>query len=261
MHGPIKQTSLFLKYAMLRARLAVVRGEPVVVASTHRTASTAVYRSLRMAIGSRVFKCHRLHEPLMSWNEPNPKVTPPGGVLRSGMPGDWAVLHAITRPKRPARFVFMVRDPIAVAASMAALKPAEGGTAWPMVPPYSNAMTDWFDADVLPALGWSPWNIPFDASRKAMLIDHEPWRILVLRADLDDRSKERELSAFVGATVRMVRINSAEQRGAGVSHAKACDRIRSLPDEIDRIHRSRLCSHFFTPAELAAQRSRWLGQS
>ena len=260
MHGPIKQASFFLKYAMLRARLAAVRGEPVVVASTHRTASTAVYRSLRMAIGSRVFKCHRLHEPLMSWNTPNPLLTAEG-ILRSRMSGDWAVLHGITQPRRPARFVFMVRDPIAVAASMAALGRPEEGQAWPMVPPYSKSMTDWFDADVLPALGWSPWNVPFDASRKAMLIDHEPWRFLVLRADLDDDSKERELSAFVGATVRMVRINSSEQRGRSARHARARDRIRSLPDEIDRIHRSRLCSHFFTPDELAAQRSRWLGQS
>jgi len=260
MHGPIKQASFFLKYAMLRARLAAVRGEPVVVASTHRTASTAVYRSLRMAIGSRVFKCHRLHEPLMSWNRPDPLLTAEG-FLRSRTSGDWAVLHGITQPRRPARLVMMVRDPVAVAASMAAFEPVQNGASWPLVPPFSNAMTDWFDTDVLPSLGWSPWNEPFDTERKAMLVDQPPWRILVLRADLDDDSKGRELSRFVGATVQMVRVNSAEQRGVGSSHAKALARLSQLPDEIDRIHRSKFCSHFFTPGELAAQRSRWLGQS
>ncbi|MDI9410229.1 MAG: putative capsular polysaccharide synthesis family protein [Bacteroidia bacterium] len=257
MRDAAKQVTFFIRYAMLRARLAALREEPVVVASTHRTASTAVYRSLRVAIGSRVFKCHRLHEPLMSWKRPDPSVSA-DGMLRNRMTGDWAVLHGITQPRRPARLVMMVRDPVAVAASMAAFEPVQNGAAWPLVQPFSNAMTDWFDADVLPALGWSPWNEPFDTERKAMLVDQSPWRILVLRADLDDGSKERELSRFVGATVRMVRVNSAEQRGAGSSHAKVLARLSQLPDEIDRVHRSKLCAHFFSPAELAAQRARWL---
>ena len=258
MHGPLKQASFLARYAMLRARLAALRHEPVIVASTHRTASTAVYRALRLALGGRVFKCHRLHQPLMSWNRPNPRLSP-DGILRDRMTGDWAVLHGITRPGRPARFVMMVRDPVAVAASMAAFEPTQDDPTWPLVQPYSNAMTDWFDADVLPALGWGPWDARFDTHRKAMIVHHSPWSILVLRADLDDGSKERELSAFVNADVRMVRVNSAEQRGAGSFHAAVRERIRHLPEEIDRIHRSRLCSHFFTPAELSAQRSRWLG--
>jgi hypothetical protein len=182
-------------------------------------------------------------------------------MLRNRMTGDWAVLHGVTLPRRPARFVMMVRDPVAVAASMAAFEPVGPGPAWPLVHPHSNAMTDWFDADVTPALGWSPWNDRFDTDRKAMLVHHAPWRILVMRADLDDAAKERELSAFVEVPVRMVRINSAEQRGAGPSHAKVIQLIRSLPDDVDRIHRTRLCSHFFTPTELASHRSRWLGQA
>lgn len=258
MQGLAKQASFMVRYAMLRARIAALRDEPVVVASTHRTASTAVYRSLRVAIGSRAFKCHRLHEPLMSWSHPVPRLST-DSILRNRMTGDWAVLHGITQPRRPARFVMMVRDPIAVAASMAAFEPPGDGAAWPLIPPYANAMTDWFDADVRPALGWSPWGARFDTERKAMVVQHAPWTILVLRADLDDDAKARELSAFVGSPVRMVRVNSAEQRGAGASHDKVRDRISRLPDEIDRVHGSRLCSHFFTPAEIAAQRSRWLG--
>ncbi len=260
MHGPLKQASFLARYAMLRARLAALRSEPIIVASTHRTASTAVYRALRLALGRRVFKCHRLHQPLMSWNRPDPQVTP-DGMLRNRMTGDWAGLRGVTLPRRPARFVMMVRDPVAVAASMAAFEPVGPDPAWPLVHPHSSAMTEWFDADVAPALGWSPWNDRFDANRKAMLVHHAPWRILVMRADLDDAAKERELSAFVEAPVRMVRINSAEQRGAGPSHAKVIEKIRHRPDEVDRILGSRLCTHFFSRNELKALRGRWLGQA
>ena len=262
MDQALKQASFLARYAILRARIAAVRGEPIVVASTHRTASTAVYRALRDAAGARVVKCHRLHEPLMSWRRPDPPIAA-NGLLRNRMTGDWAVLHGITQPRRPARFVMLVRDPIAVAASMAAFDPPPVGAVgcWPLVDPHARAMKDWFDGDVTPALGWAPWDQPFDTDRKAATWVHGPWTILVMRADLDDDAKARELTEFICRPVTMVRINSAEQRGAGREHALVRERIRALGDDVDLIHRSRFCRHFFTLAELAQQRARWVGST
>lgn len=254
-----KHTSLAAKYLLLRARLATLRLPPIIVASTHRSGSTALYRSLRNCLGNRVFKCHRLNPALMTMLETK---APMGnhGLMLSRMPGDWAIHQAIVAARRPALFVMMVRDPIAVAASMAALErePAvRERPHWPLCPPFSTGMTAWFEGDVGPALDWHPWSTPFDHARRASTVMHDPWRILLLRADLDDRAKERELAAFVGSPVTVVRTNSAQELGKRSDLERVTEAIRAQPEGVDAMLGSMFTRHFFSEEERASLRARW----
>ncbi len=264
--GCLKQCTFGVRYGILRARMAISRTPPVVVACTHRTSSTAVYRSLRLAGGRCVVKCHRLCPALMSFAAPDPAVGI-GGLLRNRMTGDFAVLHAITTPRQRADFVIMVRDPVAVAASMAAFPVAREwctssaglDASFPLCAPMSCGMTEWFDHDVTPALGWSPWGQPFDHARKALVAQHGPWRFLVMRADLDDAGKERELTDFVGTAIQLRRLNSADERGHAATHTEVKLRIRALAPQVDALYDTRFARHFFAADELAVMRKRWLG--
>ncbi len=255
----------------LRVRLApAITGQPpVVVACTHRTASSATYSALRLALGFSVVKCHRLNPALMvPTRHLDGALIGRGGLLCNHMHGDRVVHGSIVKPRREARFIMMVRDPVAVLASMAGLAATHARRwgphpdtvpHWPACDPYVGAMTEWFEHDVKPALGWTLLDHPFDAERGAGTFEHGPWKILVLRADLADSRKSQELSQFLGVSGIDVRpLNSAAERGQSAGVERARSAIRQQPAVVDTAYAhpfSRLC---FTPTQLIAMRERWL---
>lgn len=254
-----------------RLRLAARRTAdalPVVVACTHRTSSSSTYEALRRSLGLRVVKCHRLNPELMSWHRARGIVAGSHGLLMNRMHGDFAVHRSIVAAKRPARFVMVVRDPIAVMVSLAGLARSapvpwgpspEAAPIWPACAPFDVAMTEWFDGDVRPALGWSALDQPFDPVRGAGAYGHGPWKILVLRADLPDERKGEELSAFLGCRgITLRRINSAAERGQSSGVMQATHAIARMPGAIDRIYAHPFSRHFFAAAEIEHLRERWL---
>lgn len=256
-----------------KARLLATRvsaaGPPIIVASTHRTASSSTYEALRAACGTRVIKCHRLNRELMTRTPVRGVVSGAHGLLANRMHGDFAVHESIVVPRRPARFVMLVRDPVAVMVSLAGLARSaappwgpqpEENPAWPACTPYDAAMINWFDGDVQPALGWSALDHPFDVDRGAGTYEHGPWSIIVLRSDLADDRKGKELSQFLGHEGITLRVtNSAEHRGQSKGLAEARAALATMPDAIDRLYSHRCSRHFFSGAELARLRQRWLG--
>ncbi len=243
---------------------------PVVVACTHRTASSATYSAVRRALGYTVVKCHRLNPALMvPTRHLDGAVIGRGGMLCNHMHGDQVVHGSIVKPRREARFIMMVRDPVAVMASMAGLA-ATGARRWgpdpdttphwPACDPFMGAMTGWFEHDVKPALGWSLLDHPFDAERGAGTFQHGQWEILVLRADLADSEKSHELSQFLGVPGIDVRpLNSAAERGQSLGVERARAAIRKHPAVVDVAYAHPFSQLCFTPTQLSAMRGRWLG--
>lgn len=218
-----------------------------------------------------MIKCHRLNRELMTRRPVRGVVSDGHGLLINRMHGDFAVHESIVVPRHPASFVMLVRDPVAVMVSLAGLARSaappwgprpEETPSWPACAPFDAAMTDWFDGDVRPALGWSALNHPFDVNRGAGVYEHGPWRIIVLRSDLADDRKGEELSRFLGREgITLHRTNSAEQRGQskGLDEARAA--LATMPEAIDRIYAHRFSRHFFSEGELARLRERWLANT
>ena len=291
------QAKLQVTLARFRAQMALGRA-PVVTYATYRTSSTAVHRALRRALGGRTIKAHALAPAhLTSGLSAAQQRIAGSGVPLNRHVGDWVVNRLIVQPRRPAKFIILVRDPVAVAASSFAV-----GDDWrdPSLAPFSfdrvdsadraertdrsdhaaapstdalaalervfydgrfpwQIMARWFDEDVLPALGWDVYAQPFDRAAGVLRTQHGPWEILLLRADLADERKSAAIAQFTGLPVLDLRQeNSARERGHSARAAAVRQAIARRPQAVAQLLDSRFTRHFWTDAEVAAMRAKWI---
>ncbi|MFO0782223.1 MAG: putative capsular polysaccharide synthesis family protein [Phycisphaerales bacterium] len=282
------QAKLQVTLARFRAQMALGRA-PVVTYATYRTSSTAVHRALRRSLGGRTIKAHALAPAhLTSGLSAAQQRIAGSGVPLNRHVGDWVVHQLIVQPRKPAKFIILVRDPVAVAASSFAV-----GEDWndPSLAPFSFGSVDhrdhaaapspdalaalekvfydgrfpwqimarWFDEDVLPALGWDVYAQPFDRAAGILRTQHGPWEILVLRADLPDERKSEAIAQFTGLPALDLRKeNSARERGHSARAAAVRQAIARRPHAVAQLLDSRFTRHFWTAEQIAAMRAQWL---
>jgi len=270
---------------VLACELARHRGlRPTVTYATHRTGSTAVHRAIRGSSRAAV-KAHALAPAHLS---PRRRDRFRGLRAEDGVPigfhvGDWVVRRAIVEPRCAADFVVLLREPVAVAASLFA-----GGREWwapglaasldeprmlddeavhlaadsleSRVP--STLIRDWLRHDLAPTLGLDLLEVTFDRDRGFAAIERGPWRIALLRSDLSDERKQQELSTFLRRVVpRPATMNATAQAAPWVRRAMQLARraLASRPALVDRLLDEPFVEHLWSPAEVASLRRAWRG--
>lgn len=243
---------------------ARIRGHlPVVTYATWRTASTSVHHAVRASSRHASVKAHSLHRAniagagmsvLTAVSRPNTHV------------GDWAVHRFVLAAGRRADWVVLVRDPLAMAMSMAAMdihrSPASGDAAQrvddAIVRAPVGGLDWWLEHDMRPALGWCALDEPFDRERGWTETESRHGRMLVMRADVPDERKGEVLSRFLGTRVRVTPKNDARSGGRGGALAAIAARLVAHPEVIAASLAQGSARHFWNVDQLLALRSRWL---
>lgn len=282
--------SVAVRYLLKRIECAGAwwRGDrPVVTYAAFRTGSTAVHRAIRAASSTVAVKAHALAPRHLSSRRGDRfrDRRAEDAVPISFHVGDWVVRRAILEPRRRADFVVLLREPVAVAASLFA-----GGREWwapglaalvdravaagerlddravalaaasleERVP--ATLMRDWLRHDLAPSLEIDPLAVAFDRRRGAGVVEQGPWRILLLRSDLPDGRKQAELSAFLGRAIPPPsRRNATADAAPWVRLAMSLARraVASRTILVDRLLDEAFVARFWSPEEVGAIRRSW----
>ena len=255
-------------------RRAIREGKtPVIVFTMAKSASTSVEVSLMEVPGLAVFKAHRMHPARIrayyeerrrfGEREPHRYVDDLGGVL----------FDEIVRRGIPAKVVVLVREPIARNFSayfhilnaiwkrpdaFSALTPAQMAEGFLQKGRHAVPLA-WFDEEFRPVFGVDVFERPFPHEHGFVRFAAGPHDLLILRADLDDDAKAACLADWLGREhFQLIRMNEAAGKHYAEKYAAARAEL-ALPEAyVDQMLDSKYARHFFTPAELATLRERWL---
>ena len=83
-------------------------------------------------------------------------------------------------------------------------------------------------------------------------------KLLVLRCEDDNASKQAALNQFLGRTdLKLGLVNVTADKPAGELYARVKEQLKLPPHLCQLYYRSRLVRHFYTEDEVAAFRRRW----
>ncbi len=118
----------------------------------------------------------------------------------------------------------------------------------------------WLDAELKTTLGVDIYRSPFTRDLGYGTISGDRVNILILRHDLDDRTKERVIADFLDLDeFEIVRSNVASEKNYGRQYEEFMQRIRIPPDLLDQMYNSKYARHFYSSVEIEQLRARWSG--
>lgn len=174
--------------------------------------------------------------------------------------------------KRKAKFISLVRDPIAANLSMFfQLFEEYAGT--PYLPGrfstreiidiflekynHSRPLT-WFDAEMKTSLEIDVYKWPFPKDRGYLSVSKGDIDLLLLQSELEDSAKEVAISEFVGLEgFRMIQSNLGREKNYGDEYRLMKTRIRFPNPLLDEIYGSKYARHFYTEDALEKFRAQW----
>lgn len=116
----------------------------------------------------------------------------------------------------------------------------------------------WFDREFKPTLGIDIYSYPFPKEDGSMIINEGEYDILVMRHDLDDKSKEACLKRFLGVNEAPIKItNTSIQKNYADTYRRFIQDICLPVDYISRMLDSKYSNHFYTAQELTSIRQAW----
>jgi hypothetical protein len=250
--------------------------QAVVTYATWRTSSTSMHRGIRAAGAWPCLKAHALNV--------DPRFAEYSQRFRDAVPavrahvGDVVARGALLVPGVRSRWVIVVRDPLAMAASIlvhqrslhppsiAALGRRAPASSYERFGDELEAMIEraplelldrWLDLDVLPSLGWSPLHHEFDVERGFTLGQSDFGEVLTIRADVDHSTKNEAISAFVHRAVDVRNRNGIDELGGGGLFAALAPRLQASRRVSELLSSLRSPAHFWSARQLEDIRRKW----
>ena len=125
---------------------------------------------------------------------------------------------------------------------------------------HSRPLT-WLDAEVKTHFGIDIYQHPFPIEQGYTTITQANVSLLVLRCDLDDRTKARAIADFIGLDeFEIVRSNVANEKAYASPYEKFKQRIKIPPALLNQMYESKFARHFYTEDERDFFRKRWSGR-
>lgn len=178
------------------------------------------------------------------------------------------------RPRRRLKVITLVREPVANNVSMffqllrqyigPDVEPSECDTdelTGIFIEQYMHARPlTWLDAEVKTHFGIDVFQHPFPIEQGYTTITRENVSLLVLRVELDDRTKAQAIADFIGLDeFEIVRSNVRSEKPEAQKYNEFRQRIRVPPALLDRMYGSKFARHFYSSEELDLFRKRWSG--
>lgn len=186
------------------------------------------------------------------------------------------IYRSYVQPKRRLKVITLVREPVANNVSMffQLLSQYLG----PDIDPsacdtdqlidifiekymHSRPLT-WLDAEVKTHFGIDIFQHPFPIEKGYRSISRGNVSLLVLRCDMDDRTKAQAIADFIGLDeFEIVRSNVAGDKIYANLYAKFKQHIKIPPSLLDQMYDSKFSRHFFSREERDLFREQWSGNS
>lgn len=175
-----------------------------------------------------------------------------------------------------AKVITLVRDPIAANVSMFfQLLDRYAGSPAGQPPPDTEELVRiflqrylharpliWFDVEFRTMLGIDVYQHPFPAERGHATLSSGGLDVLVLQLELDDASKVRAISDFLGIdTFEMTRRNVSSTKDYADEYARFKERVTIPQPLLDRMYESKFARHFYSEADRLSFRRRWGGDA
>jgi hypothetical protein len=250
---------------------------PVLVYTAHKVASSSVTHALQSAGGQTVYQVHMMSEANvrrlcagMRERGMNYILEDVNGLENIGL----ALADELIKPRRRARVVSLVRDPVARNISFyfqtldilwKTERAHERFGVERLLDEFQERFVhvrgvDWFDEEFKPVLGVDVYEHPFPRREGFLRIDSGPYEILLMRHDLDDRLKEKCLAGLIGVPgVTLTPRNVGAEKPYSEAYAEFLRRVVLPEGYVERLLGSKYARHFFGPEELARLRAKWLG--
>src|ERR1044072_9513552 len=252
---------------------------PVLVYTAPKVASTAVTEALQAIEGQVVFQVHMISPASVRHLR--------AGMRKRGltrMREDVLGLEDIARmiaagvigPRRPARIVSLVRDPIARNVSFyfetldvlwQTRRAHERVPLERLLSEFHEKFThqrgiDWFDNEFKPVLGIDVYEHPFPHDKGYLRIESPRYEVLLICHDLNDRVKEKCLAVVIQvARFTFAPRNVGTQKAYSNVYREFLDRIELPPDYVYGLLDSKYARHFYRPGERARFRAKWLKET
>lgn len=243
----------------------------VLVYQMGKVASTSVFHSLLDLPGCQAYHVHRM--------APDNIARMRQAYLDRGMPPlddrlGRQLYQRLVLPGRPASVISLVREPIS--RNISAFFQGLDGYAGQrdahrhldtdalidcFFSRYLHSIpVEWFDREMKASLGIDVFDSPFPRAQGHQQLASGPYRLLLMRHDLDDEVKERAVAEFLGRDdFRLRRVNEASAKGYAEAYRAFRERIRVPAEYADGLLGSRYARHFYDAEALAAFRRRWVG--
>jgi hypothetical protein len=245
---------------------------PVLIYQMAKSATTTVLRSLERA-GVHAIEVHMMNPETIRRLRSNMRTA---GISTLQMDIDiigHSVRRGIVEAGRRAKIVNLVRDPVARNASLyfqildrvwqtdnAHEKIGLDRLLEEFHTRFDHDRTlDWFDDEFKPVLGVDIYAQEFPHAQGWLRIEAGQYDILLMRVDLDDASKQRLLSEFLGVEgLKLSRENVGAQKPYAETYREFLRALRLSEEYVDRMLESKYARHFFTDEERRVLRSKWL---
>lgn len=179
--------------------------------------------------------------------------------------------HHIVKPRRYAKYITLVREPIARNISAffqhkdrlyhfdvndpGSISKATGQFLNEY--PHDHILT-WFDVEYKQMLDIDIYQYPFDKEKGYMRLDFDHASIIIMRIDLADDIKESVIADFLNLPdYHIVRANVGTQKSSGTEYKRFTAHVTLPQDYIDRMTNSKYIQHFFSDTEIQNIKAKW----
>lgn len=121
----------------------------------------------------------------------------------------------------------------------------------PLVPGY------FFETEFKSHLGIDIYEHPSPQREGTVTINHGKCSVLVMKLEISDQQKSTALSSWLGQTIPICRLNTAEESGYVELYEKFKKRVRIPHRYAEAIYQSSYMKHFYAPEERAKFWQRW----
>jgi hypothetical protein len=120
----------------------------------------------------------------------------------------------------------------------------------------------WLDAEIKTNFGIDVFQDPFPVDQGYTIITRGRTSLLVLRCELDDRTKAQAIANFLDLDeFEIVRSNVTSEKSYAREYAEFKKRIRIPPTLLDQMYNSKFARHFYSREEIEQLSARWSGNS
>jgi hypothetical protein len=260
---PVQQSSLIYKIKRateIYLRYYAQRDLPVLVYCTGRVGSIAMYDALA-GKDVFVFKIENLN---------------PNNGQRNRGSAKWVYEH-IAKPRRPAKVIFIVRNPVALMVSdfLPKLNWITGDEhAYKTLTTEALCATfnekyfaqgrhteklNWFDEQAKRFLGIDVYSHPFDINDGYTHFETDLYNVLIVRTEMNDAEKSRVVGEFVGVPdLQISRTNIGEQNRYGEAYKAFKANLVIDETHLQTIFQSNYSQHFYGDAMLNKMNVQWI---
>jgi hypothetical protein len=260
---------LMQKLNKLKHNMPGIKRDPVLVYQMGKVASSTIYYSLSDSNKYRTYHIHRLNpENIAKTRQDHTAKGYKPLVENKGL----QLYENIFEKRLPAFIISLVREPISrnISAYFQNLDHFQGrenahenflvdDMIDDFLSSYShNVPLEWFDIEMKPVTGIDVFDYKFNCVDGYLEIKEEPYKLLVMRHDLDDSKKADVVKEFLGLDKFDLTMNNiGSTKVYSDVYKNFLSKIQLPAEYVDRMLDAKYTKHFYCADEIESIRTKW----